>query len=70
MHDFGWVHRDISSENILVVDGVGKIADLEYAKERGADTHHFARSVCPDPQDDAISSCLPFFVGIGLLPSN
>ncbi|KAI0701179.1 hypothetical protein BC835DRAFT_1440239 [Cytidiella melzeri] len=33
IHECGWVHRDISSGNILVVDDVVKIADLEYARK-------------------------------------
>ena len=28
----GWIHRDISVGNILIVDGQVKISDLEYAK--------------------------------------
>ncbi|KAJ3555477.1 hypothetical protein NM688_g2556 [Phlebia brevispora] len=31
MHKSGWVHRDLSAGNILVVNGTGKITDLEYA---------------------------------------
>lgn len=33
MHDLGWVHRDISYGNVLIVNGKGKLTDLEYAKE-------------------------------------
>ncbi|EKM53935.1 uncharacterized protein PHACADRAFT_145449 [Phanerochaete carnosa HHB-10118-sp] len=33
MHRLGWVHRDISYGNILIVGKRGKITDLEYAKE-------------------------------------
>ena len=45
MHKCGWVHRDISSGNILIVDGVVKIGDLEYAKRMDDDTSHAGRSV-------------------------
>lgn len=31
MHKSGWVHRDLSPGNIIIVNGVGKITDLEYA---------------------------------------
>ncbi|KAI0084508.1 hypothetical protein BDY19DRAFT_1060215 [Irpex rosettiformis] len=44
MHKSGWVHRDISSGNILVVDGVVKISDLEYAKKMSDSTSHSERS--------------------------
>lgn len=27
-----WIHRDVSSGNILYFDGHGKLGDLEYAK--------------------------------------
>lgn len=45
MHKCGWVHRDISSGNILIVDGIVKIGDLEYAKRLDDDTSHAGRSV-------------------------
>lgn len=34
LHELGWIHRDISSGNILVegTDGPAKIADLEFCK--------------------------------------
>ncbi|KAJ3556689.1 hypothetical protein NM688_g1886 [Phlebia brevispora] len=31
MHKSGWVHRDISADNILLVEGAAKLTDLEYA---------------------------------------
>ena len=46
MHRGGWVHRDISSGNILIADGDVKIADLEYAKNMKDDSSHSERSVC------------------------
>lgn len=41
LHAIGWVHRDISSGNVLVLDGPApavKLADFEYAKEIGETT--------------------------------
>lgn len=42
LHQCGWVHRDISMGNILVVGNCPKIADLEYAKRVDDDSamHH------------------------------
>lgn len=31
MHAAGWVHRDLSAGNILIVNGKGKIHDVELA---------------------------------------
>lgn len=50
LHAIGWVHRDISLGNILLLDGtppVVKLADLEYAKEVGPspDGQHEMRTV-------------------------
>lgn len=45
MHDCGWVHRDVSLGNILLVDGVAKIADLEYAKKENDFLRHGVRTV-------------------------
>jgi len=36
LHKAGWVHRDLSPGNIIVVDGKAKISDLEFAKRRVA----------------------------------
>ncbi|KAI0086025.1 hypothetical protein BDY19DRAFT_996211 [Irpex rosettiformis] len=43
MHKSGWVHRDVSSGNILIVDGVVKISDLEYAKNMNDGSPHSER---------------------------
>lgn len=40
-----YVHRDVSSGNILVVDGKGKLTDLEYAQIIGTGGHHCVRTV-------------------------
>ena len=40
MHSLGWVHRDASAANILVVNGTAKLADLEYAKNRKENGSH------------------------------
>ena len=45
IHQAGWVHRDISAGNILMVDNVAKIADFEYAKKMSDISHHTLRTV-------------------------
>ncbi|KAF8576249.1 hypothetical protein K439DRAFT_1664701 [Ramaria rubella] len=40
MHKHGWVHRDISSGNLLVHEGVGKLTDLEYTKRMSTEGSH------------------------------
>ncbi|KAI0769548.1 hypothetical protein BC629DRAFT_791096 [Irpex lacteus] len=40
LHKSGWVHRDISAGNLLIVAGVVKISDLEYAKRMDDPTTH------------------------------
>ncbi|EKM54135.1 uncharacterized protein PHACADRAFT_209951 [Phanerochaete carnosa HHB-10118-sp] len=32
LYECGWIHRNISIDNVLVIDGQVKISDLEYAK--------------------------------------
>ncbi|KAI0086023.1 hypothetical protein BDY19DRAFT_1050220 [Irpex rosettiformis] len=44
MHKCGWVHCDVSSGNILLVDGFVKISDLEYAKSMKDNSSHSERS--------------------------
>ncbi|KAF8585411.1 hypothetical protein K439DRAFT_1343467, partial [Ramaria rubella] len=44
LHRYGWVHRDISSGNLLVVRGRGKINDLEYAKKMSDHGDHDIRT--------------------------
>ncbi|GJE97376.1 hypothetical protein PsYK624_135920 [Phanerochaete sordida] len=40
MHQCGWVHRDVSAGNVLVVDGQGILADVEYAKHQSDHRTH------------------------------
>ncbi|KIP01109.1 hypothetical protein PHLGIDRAFT_123659 [Phlebiopsis gigantea 11061_1 CR5-6] len=44
MHAAGYVHRDISAGNILVVDGKGILGDVEYAKEEDDNSQHEVRT--------------------------
>ncbi|GJE97362.1 hypothetical protein PsYK624_135780 [Phanerochaete sordida] len=44
LHKYGWVHRDISSGNILVVANTAKLADVEYAKRETDDSMHDVRT--------------------------
>jgi serine/threonine protein kinase len=46
MHEYGYVHRDISTGNILLCQGHGKLSDLEYAKEMGTGDGREVRTVC------------------------
>ncbi|CCM06760.1 uncharacterized protein FIBRA_09058 [Fibroporia radiculosa] len=41
LHEAGWVHRDLSTGNILILNGKVKLADFEYAKrlDDQADAH-------------------------------
>lgn len=48
LHKLGWVHRDISSGNLMVQEQQLKIADFEYAKKMtkpGPDRIHDIRTV-------------------------
>ena len=45
LHSCGWVHRDISSGNVLIVNEVAKLSDLEYAKREGDTSQHGIRTV-------------------------
>jgi serine/threonine protein kinase len=36
LHEAGFVHRDLSPGNVIVVNGKAKISDLEFAKARKA----------------------------------
>lgn len=47
-HKLGWVHRNLSSGNIMLVGDVVKISDLEFCKkmdEAGDDRPHDIRTV-------------------------
>ena len=45
LHMLGWVHRDVSSGNVLIVNDGAKLADLEYAKREGDKSLHGIRTV-------------------------
>jgi len=32
LHKHGFIHRDLSPGNVIVIDGIAKISDLEFAK--------------------------------------
>ncbi|KAI6032186.1 hypothetical protein BKA83DRAFT_4210425 [Pisolithus microcarpus] len=44
LHSIGWVHRDLSTGNVLYWGGMGKLADLEYAKHIDSSTTHEVRT--------------------------
>jgi serine/threonine protein kinase len=46
LHQYGWVHRDVSCGNLLVFDGGGKLSDLEYTKKMSQESTHEIRTVC------------------------
>ena len=45
LHACGWVHRDVSAGNVLIHDGVGKLADFEFAKAESDKGTHCVRTV-------------------------
>ncbi|KAI5993487.1 hypothetical protein EDD15DRAFT_896386 [Pisolithus albus] len=44
LHSIGWVHRDLSTGNVLYWKGTGKLADLEYAKHVNSNKSHEVRT--------------------------
>ena len=40
LHRCGWVHGDVSANNILLHNGVTKISDLEFAKKHDELSEH------------------------------
>ena len=56
MHELGWVHRDVSTGNILLYREEGEVrvilADLEYAKKMGLSG--------PERSDVRTVSCISF----------
>ncbi|CCM03683.1 uncharacterized protein FIBRA_05827 [Fibroporia radiculosa] len=48
LHEAGWVHRDLSTGNILIYNGRVKLADFEYAKRLGAVASHEIRTGTAD----------------------
>jgi serine/threonine-protein kinase RIO1 len=46
MHNAQYVHRDISSGNVLCYENRGLISDLEYVKLITDDRKHDVRTVC------------------------
>ena len=46
IHKSGWVHRDLSADNLYFYNGRGLIGDLEYAKRKTEETSHYLHTVC------------------------
>ena len=44
LHECGWVHRDISCGNILLIGKGGMITDVEFTKADNASTYHSIRT--------------------------
>ncbi|KAI0701055.1 hypothetical protein BC835DRAFT_295958 [Cytidiella melzeri] len=65
LHRCGWAHRDISSGNILIVDGKLKLGDIEYAKDMYDDTGHSTRSGTALFMSIEADSCSHEFRGLG-----
>ena len=51
MHKSGWVHRDPSPGNIIVVNDKAKLSDLEFAKERNV--RDLQKLTMPLAEDDS-----------------
>ncbi|KAI5993511.1 hypothetical protein EDD15DRAFT_2576181 [Pisolithus albus] len=48
LHSIGWVHRDLSTSNVLYWGGMGKLADLDYAKHVDSNKSHEVRTGTPE----------------------
>ncbi|CCM05348.1 uncharacterized protein FIBRA_07562 [Fibroporia radiculosa] len=48
LHEAGWVHRDLSTGNILIFNGKIKLADFEYAKQVDIPSSHDIRTGTAD----------------------
>ncbi|EGO00860.1 hypothetical protein SERLA73DRAFT_105307, partial [Serpula lacrymans var. lacrymans S7.3] len=44
LHKYGWVHRDVSTGNLLVYEGNGKMGDLEFTKKSDQESNHEIRT--------------------------
>ncbi|EGO04175.1 hypothetical protein SERLA73DRAFT_67889 [Serpula lacrymans var. lacrymans S7.3] len=44
LHKYGWVHRDVSTGNLLVYEGNGKMGDLEFTKKSDQESTHEIRT--------------------------
>ncbi|KIK14032.1 hypothetical protein PISMIDRAFT_117779, partial [Pisolithus microcarpus 441] len=44
LHSISWVHHDLSTGNVLYFSGMGKLADLEYAKHINSSITHEVRT--------------------------
>ncbi|KAI6017572.1 hypothetical protein BKA83DRAFT_4321108 [Pisolithus microcarpus] len=42
LHSVGWVHRGISTGNVLRATQIGELADLEYANRKDSNNTHEA----------------------------
>ncbi|KAJ7094057.1 hypothetical protein B0H15DRAFT_929501, partial [Mycena belliarum] len=55
LHLLGFVHRDVSAGNIILVDGVGKLCDLEYLKSfKGSPSPNFCDRRISTPEYTSI----------------
>ncbi|KAJ3556690.1 hypothetical protein NM688_g1890 [Phlebia brevispora] len=61
MHKSGWVHRDLSPGNIVIVDGAARVTDLEYATSE-ASRGKVGKTGTANFMPVEVASCLYFFV--------
>ncbi|KAJ3555474.1 hypothetical protein NM688_g2555 [Phlebia brevispora] len=65
IHSAGWTHRDISSHNIIWVNGRAKLADFEYARKKGDTSQYKLRTVSDFFQASEVESkCYTFLKAI------
>ncbi|GJE97361.1 hypothetical protein PsYK624_135770 [Phanerochaete sordida] len=64
LHTVGWVHRDVSSGNIIIYDDRAILGDVEYAKQEEDTTRHDVRTGTAFFMAAEVDSCKYLLLGL------